>query len=968
MGNKGSTPSSSSQVTSKNFKWLSQQYKLKDEALTTQITSILGSTNYLNYHEKHHEHALCEWMSKLFHDTLKYNRLDISKLTLSSFEKIFQKFDRPKNSYVTNECKEIVVKLLNAVIPLFIEKNKITLKELTFFNLDLCGIFPGDGFEIFHALDRFHLLHLIEELDVSVNNFEKVDESCLIKMSNNGTSKLKRLTFSGNSLQDLNVNESNIEKITFPNLTSLYLHNNINLNSFPKWVCYQQSVHTLKMYECQIEGLIPKELFIHMRELLTLDLARNAIEGFEDLSFEEEHSSSLRNLKIKELNLHSNKISVLPSSIFNASVLSCLQDLFLSHNSITEIPDSIGDLPLLKSLILDNNHISQIPYSISKLKHLTELDLNHNRISEFPDALLELESLHSLDISSNLLNTIPLDVSKWSKLASLNTLSLACNRIKELPKNWISDKCLCNLQKLNCGFNQIPSFDIFESWPSCKLTQLILSGNRICEIPENFIETVKNKLRVFLCYNSIHETFEQVLPRLFSNTTLQYLDLEGNYLEFNPEKEGGESNTVNNTSDSHSSLNDYMNRKIAELRPKDDNNFKELKILPQFPWIQNEECNKISPHLFSWNNTSQLSYCNGTFRPDMEDAHLIEEGQVVKISDQLECSFSVYGIFDGHAGNNVSEWMAQHFTSICKYSLKNVLYDWNSNTTAHELEDEILQILKKWMAQSLILADETCREKNSHLFKDGCTAVVFALLTLSCCPNQRFAIFGNVGDARAIMGTVFLSKEEQDPMKHHDLNIHSSLENHNSQNDYLIEFELNRMTHDHKPTGDPSEILRIRNCGGYVINSRTMGTYGVARALGDWESRPFLSNEPYVNGCVLEQYVDSLQDDDTINQPLKWFNHSIESNETMNNSPCTNINSTTNTIEKQIVILGCDGVWDVLSDQDAFEMAAMTAYSNWNHHNVKSNHENSNKVSCVIRDFAHSAGSTDNISAMVIWL
>lgn len=154
---------------------------------------------------------------------------------------------------------------------------------------------------------------------------------------------------------------SNIEKIVFPNLTSLHLHNNIYLKTFPQWVCYQKNVQTLKMYECQVEGLIPKELFIHMNELITLDLARNSIEGFEEWNEENLTSPSLQFPKIKEMNLHWNKIATLPASIFNASVLNHLQDLFLSHNFITELPDSLCELPLLKCLILDNNHISQIP-------------------------------------------------------------------------------------------------------------------------------------------------------------------------------------------------------------------------------------------------------------------------------------------------------------------------------------------------------------------------------------------------------------------------------------------------------------------------------------------------------------------------------------------------------------------------------------------------------------------------------
>ncbi|KAF0982849.1 hypothetical protein FDP41_010828 [Naegleria fowleri] len=277
------------------------------------------------------------------------------------------------------------------------------------------------------------------------------------------------------------------------------------------------------------------------------------------------------------------------------------------------------------------------------------------------------------------------------------------------------------------------------------------------------------------------------------------------------------------------------------------------------------------------------------------------------------------------------------------------------------------------MTQSLLLADETCREKNSHLFKDGCTAVIFAFLTLSYCEAKRFAIFGNVGDARAIMGTVFISFNDDDETNNgHSLNTLSK-KNHPP----IIEFEVHRMTQDHKPTvtsdHDPSEVIRIRNCGGYVINSRTMGTYGVARALGDWESRPFLSNEPHVNGCVLTCPITTT------------CATTCEGNHDSNN--CEQLLTTTTlstprtwTLEKQMIILGCDGVWDVLSDQDVFEMTAFTWFHSNHSMTINNNNTSSiplsssitthstNKVSAVIRDFAHSAGSTDNISVIVIEL
>jgi len=86
-----------------------------------------------------------------------------------------------------------------------------------------------------------------------------------------------------------------------------------------------------------------------------------------------------------------------------------------------------------------------------------------------------------------------------------------------------------------------------------------------------------------------------------------------------------------------------------------------------------------------------------------------------------------------------------------------------------------------------------------------------------------------------------------------------------------------RLSYDHKAS-DPEEQTRIKNAGFFIMNGRLAGSLAVTRAFGDCELKKYgLITEPYITETRLEP-------DDT---------H---------------------------LILACDGVWDVLSDQEAIDI------------------------------------------------
>ncbi|EFA78586.1 protein phosphatase 2C-related protein [Heterostelium album PN500] len=130
-----------------------------------------------------------------------------------------------------------------------------------------------------------------------------------------------------------------------------------------------------------------------------------------------------------------------------------------------------------------------------------------------------------------------------------------------------------------------------------------------------------------------------------------------------------------------------------------------------------------------------------------------------------------------------------------------------------------------------------------------------------------------------------------------------------------------RVSNDHKPN-DPKEEERIKALGGTVVTtvnaftgvttSRVNGQLAVSRALGDLLLVPYVSCEPDIFG------------------PINLETH----------------------IKNQFMIIACDGIWDVMSDDEAISIVAPIS--------------DPEKACMKLREIAYSRRSTDNISVMVI--
>ncbi|KAJ1549183.1 Protein phosphatase 2C 1 [Nowakowskiella sp. JEL0078] len=119
-----------------------------------------------------------------------------------------------------------------------------------------------------------------------------------------------------------------------------------------------------------------------------------------------------------------------------------------------------------------------------------------------------------------------------------------------------------------------------------------------------------------------------------------------------------------------------------------------------------------------------------------------------------------------------------------------------------------------------------------------------------------------------------------------------------------------RLSYDHKGS-DRDEAQRIKNHGGFVMNNRVNGILAVTRSLGDISMKEWIIGNPFTTETVLYE-ADSF------------------------------------------IILACDGVWDVCSDQTAVD--------------IIKDIDDPQQASETLLAFALDNFSTDNLSVLVVRL
>jgi Leucine-rich repeat (LRR) protein len=172
----------------------------------------------------------------------------------------------------------------------------------------------------------------------------------------------------------------------------LYLSNN-------KLIFIPEIGKLVKLEELSLEKneitLIP-ESFFNLKALKVLTLNNNPLKILNLNLF-----LNLRNLTILWLNFC--EIMYLPDEI---GLIDKLERLGLKGNNLQELPNTIGQLENLKWLNIEKNQILLLPDSIKNMKMLGYLNISHNKVEKIPKFLFEMKSLVTLLARSNFIKKI----------------------------------------------------------------------------------------------------------------------------------------------------------------------------------------------------------------------------------------------------------------------------------------------------------------------------------------------------------------------------------------------------------------------------------------------------------------------------------------------------------------------------------------------------------------------------------
>ena len=231
-------------------------------------------------------------------------------------------------------------------------------------------------------------------------------------------------------------------------------------------------------------------------------------------------------VNLKVLSVTGNELKVLPDSL---GCLTCLQELYLNENEITDLPSSVCDLKCLRILKVRSNYLHQLPENFGNLLNLEVLYGDENSLKTLPSSIGKLGKLQILELSDNQLPSIPNSI---GGLRSLKILNLCNNKVECVP-HVLGD--LTQLEVLDLSGNHL---EHLPNHMKCAFTlkKFYCDRNRLVDIPD-WVSDLQNAVEVSMNDNQF---YRQVISEKFGHTCqkLTYFDMGGNFMDKLPDSFG----------------------------------------------------------------------------------------------------------------------------------------------------------------------------------------------------------------------------------------------------------------------------------------------------------------------------------------------------------------------------------------------------------------------------------------------
>ncbi len=274
-------------------------------------------------------------------------------------------------------------------------------------------------------------------------------------------------------------------------------------------------------------------------------------------------------------------------------------------------------------------------------------------------------------------------------------------------------------------------------------------------------------------------------------------------------------------------------------------------------------------------------------------------------SIHLHPTHQFYGIFDGHTGNLAS-----------KYAAATAYKEISERLSGLNDYMEVTQHWRNEVQRNLTDAFSTIHENFLKavsfsplgvMDQSGTTATIVYV-------TDEAVVVASVGDSRAILSSKL------------------------DQGDSSIIMSAIQLTPDHVAS-DPNEKKLVEQRGGVVTSAglpRVNGTLAITRSLGDDRLSPWLSREPHVAAMSRRDILSQCGYSDT------------------EGLPC-------------FIVLASDGLWDVVSNQEAVDMVSQAVKAHDDHHGIGWESGGAfQEAAEILTQEAYVRGSTDNIGVCII--
>lgn len=388
---------------------------------------------------------------------------------------------------------------------------------------------------------------------------------------------------------------------------------------------------------------------------------------------------------------------------------------------------------------------------------------------------------------------------------------------------------------------------------------------------------------------------------------------------------------------------------------------------------------------------------NPTRRNTMEDVHVVH---APGSWDAPDCTATFLSVMDGHGGRLMADYLEDHLS-------RNVADEWRYS--ADEMErwrrkgamnekkprhDETMTSTEPSKSEIDIQGDivRTAFERAFLLtdIRSRLDGISTSGATVACCviipnysshsaikkngrPTSISIHAANAGDGRAVLSSTTATRRPRRLSSPRSSTANVSTVDDDSDDRTMttimtsqkqrskirvVSTSAVRITHDHKST-DPYEVARIEKSGGIVMRGRVLGVLAVARSLGDHGLKEYVIGRPFVSSTVVH-----ISDNDDC---------SIDYDDDDDNIPIGQEGPYT---DGEFVIIACDGLWDVLKDQEAVDLVQRYIHggddNDYDSENgdekLTFNNSRKESVSSFLVEEALQRGSADNITVILCWL